>query len=82
MRRSASYNISLFYGHYLEQFPSLRELIIDGVKVERHKLAFQEFVEIFRMALQFNGMEILNFLDKEFNIEKIEDDNGNLIYIN
>lgn len=81
MRRESSYDLSAFYSYYIEKFPTLKKFKVNGVEISRHQLTFPEFVELFRVALQTNGQEILNFLDGKFEVQKIENDKNEIIYI-
>ena len=44
-------------------------------------IPFEIFVQAFRMYFQINGGAVVEFLDKKFEVQKIEDQQGNLLYI-
>lgn len=82
MRKEHKYDLQWFYKYYIENFDNLPPLIRNNNPIPRHKLTFQEFVEIFQMYLQMAGNDILEYLDKKFNVSKIENKEGEIIYIN
>jgi hypothetical protein len=43
---------------------------------------FEAFHQAFNMYFQMNGGFILDYLDKKMEVTKIENEQGNLIYIN
>jgi hypothetical protein len=43
---------------------------------------FEAFHQAFNMYFQMNGGIILDYLDKKMEVTKIEDQQGNLLYIN
>lgn len=70
MRRTGQYDFGLFYQYYLQE------------KNNRDTIPFEIFVQAFRMYFQINGGVIVELLDKKFEVQKIEDQQGNLLYIN
>jgi hypothetical protein len=71
MRKSGQYDLAWFYQYYLDNK--------DG---NRDTYPFEVFQQAFNMYFQFSGKFVLEHLDKKMNITKIEDNNGNLLYIN
>lgn len=69
MRKSNQWDLNWFYGYYVE-------------KVKTNPCSPQAFIQAFNMYFQFNSSEILERLDKEFEIQKIENEHGQIIYIN
>lgn len=69
MRKSNQWDLNWFYGYYVE-------------KVKTSPCSPQAFIQAFNMYFQFNSSEILERLDKEFEIQKIENEHGQIIYIN
>ncbi len=69
MRKSNQWDLNWFYGYYVE-------------KVKSNPVPPQAFIQAFNMYFQFNSSEILERLDKEFEIQKIENEHGQIIYIN
>ncbi len=70
MRRTGQYDFGLFYQYYLQE------------RNNRDTIPFEIFVQAFRMYFQINGRAVVEFLDKKFEVQKIEDQQGNLLYIN
>ena len=70
MRRTGQYDFGLFYQYYLQE------------RNNRDTIPFEIFVQAFRMYFQINGGAVVEFLDKKFEVQKIEDQQGNLLYIN
>jgi hypothetical protein len=71
MRKSGQYDLAWFYQYYLDKKDS---------KVTTYSA--EVFQQAFNMYLQFNGRDVLDYLDKEMQVTKIEDEQGNLLYIN
>lgn len=71
MRRTGQYDFGWFYQYYLEKKDSSRDT-----------LPFELFVQVFRMYFEFNSQDIIHYLDGKFEIQKVEDQNNNLLYIN
>lgn len=69
MRKSNQWDLNWFYGYYVE-------------KVKGNAVPPQVFTQAFNMYFQFSAREILEHLDKELEVQKIEDQQGNLLYIN
>lgn len=69
MRRTGQYDFGLFYQYYLQE------------RSNRDTIPFEIFVQAFRMYFQINGGAVVEFLDKKFEVQKIEDQQGNLLYI-
>lgn len=69
MRRTGQYDFGLFYQYYLQE------------KNNTDTIPFEIFVQAFRMYFQINGGAVVEFLDKKFEVQKIEDQQGNLLYI-
>lgn len=71
MRRTSQYDFGWFYQYFLENRDRNRQLI-----------SFETFQQAFNMYFQFNGGFLIEFMDKKMGVTKIEDQKGNLIYIN
>ena len=71
MRRSGQYDLAWFYEYYLENKDK-----------GRMTPPFEAFHQAFNIYFQMNGGAILELLDKKMDVTKIEDQQGNLIYIN
>jgi hypothetical protein len=71
MRKTGQYDFGLFYQYYLQHKDSSKAVI-----------PFEMFVQAFRMYFQMTAREVLDLLDKKFEVQKIEDQQGNLLYIN
>ena len=71
MRRTGQYDLGWFYQYFLEH------------KDKRSPTpSLQAFQQAFNMYFQFNGPAILEFMDKKMEVTKIENQQGQLIYIN
>lgn len=70
MRKTGQYDFGLLYQYYLEKRNTDKDL-----------LPFQIFQQTFNMYFQMNGGVVLDSLDREFTVQKIENEQGNLIYI-
>lgn len=71
MRRTGQYDFGWFYQYYLE-----------NKSKDKDTLPFDLFVQAFRTYFQFTSQDIVHYLDGKFEVQKIEDQNSNLIYIN
>jgi len=71
MRKTGQYDFGWFYSYYLQ-----------NKSEEKDTVTFEIFIQSFRMYFQFGSRDILNYLDGKFELQKIEDINGNLLYIN
>lgn len=71
MRRSGQYDFGLFYSYYLQNKPE------DCITLQ-----FEVFIQVFRMYFQTNAQGIFDTLDVKFSVQKIEDENRNILYIN
>lgn len=71
MRRSGQYDFGLFYSYYLQNKPE------DWITLQ-----FEIFLQTFRMYFQIHAQGILDTLDAKFSVQKIEDSNRNILYIN
>ena len=71
MRRTGQYDLGWFYQYYLENKDKSKETY-----------PFQIFQQAFNMYFQMNGGFILEYMDKKMDVTKIENEQGNLIYIN
>jgi hypothetical protein len=71
MRKSGQYDLAWFYQYFLEHKDKNRDTI-----------PFELFQQVFNMYFQMNGRDILELLDKKMEVSKIEDQQGNLLYIN
>lgn len=71
MRKSGQYDLAWFYEFYLQE-----------KKEEWLTHDFQTFAQNFNMFFQFNGKYVLEYTDKKMGVTKIENEQGNLLYIN
>ena len=71
MRRTGQYDFGLFYQYYLDSKDS-----------NKQTLPFEIFVQAFRMYFQIAAKDVVDYLDKKFEVQKIEDEQGNILYIN
>ena len=71
MRKSGQYELAWFYQYFLENKDE-----------NRPTPSFEEFNQAFNMYFQFDGKFILEHLDKKIGVTKIENEQGDLIYIN
>lgn len=71
MRRTSQYDFGWFYRYYLEN-------------KDKSKLTppFEIFQQAFNMYFNFNAAAIIEYLDKQMGVTKIENEQGQLIYIN
>ena len=70
MRRSGQYDLAWFYQYYLKNKDE-----------SRATYPFEIFHQAFNMYFQFNGKFILDYMDKQMGVTKIENEQGNLLYI-
>ena len=71
MRKSGQYDLAWFYQYYLDNKDS-----------NRQSVDFQTFQQTFNMYFQMNGGVVIENMDRKMQVSKIEDTNGNLLYIN
>lgn len=71
MRRSGQYDLAWFYQYYLKNKDENRDTY-----------PFEIFQQAFNMYFMINGASILEHMDKKMDVTKIENEQGNLIYIN
>lgn len=71
MRKTGQYDLAWFYQYYLEHKDNSKETY-----------PFEVFHQAFNMYFQFSGKFILEYLDKKMEVTKIENEQGNLLYIN
>jgi hypothetical protein len=71
MRRAGQYDLAWFYQYFL-----------DNKDRNRPTPPFEVFQQTFNMYFQMNGPFVLEFMDKKMDVTKIEDQAGQLIYIN
>ena len=71
MRRAGQYDFAWFYQYYLENINRSKALI-----------PFDIFQQTFNMLFQMNGAIVVEFMDKKMEITKIENEQGQLLYIN
>ena len=70
MRRTGQYDLGWFYQYYLE-----------NKNKDKDTYPFTVFQQAFNMYFQMNGGFILEHMDKKMDVTKIENEKGNLIYI-
>ena len=71
MRRTGQYDLGWFYQYYLENKDKNKEIY-----------PFEVFHHAFNIYFQMHGGFILDYMDKKMDVSKIENEQGNLIYIN
>lgn len=71
MRKSGQYDLAWFYQYFLKHKDE-----------NRITPPFEIFQQAFNMYFQMNGRFILEHMDKKMDVTKIEDQQGNLLYIN
>ena len=71
MRRTGQYDLGWFYQYFLEHKDK-----------GRFTPPFEIFQQTFNMYFQMNGAFVLDFMDKKMEVTKIENEQGQLIYIN
>lgn len=71
MRKTGQYDLGWFYQYYLEKKDKNRDTY-----------PFEIFQQAFNMYFQMNGGFILDYMDKKIEVTKIENEQGNLLYIN
>ena len=70
MRKSGQYDLAWFYEYFLKHKDE-----------NRITPPFEIFQQAFNMYFQMNGRFILDHMDKKMEVTKIENEQGNLIYI-
>lgn len=70
MRKSGQYDLAWFYEFYLQE-----------KKKELSTYDFNTFMQAFNMFFMMNGKNVIEYTDKKMGVTKIEDQQGNLIYI-
>jgi hypothetical protein len=70
MRKSGQYDLAWFYQYFLENRDKSKDTI-----------PFEVFNQAFNMYFQMNGAAVLDFLDKKMSVTKVENQQGNLLYI-
>lgn len=71
MRRTSQYDLNWFFQYYLQN--KTEEMI---------SLPFEVFLQTFRIYFQTCAQEIFDTLDVKFKVQKIEDSNRQILYIN
>ena len=71
MRRTSQYDLGWFYQYFLENKDK-----------NKSTPPFEIFQQVFNMYFQMNAKDVLESLDKKMNVVKIENEQGQLIYIN
>jgi hypothetical protein len=71
MRRTGQYDLGWFYQYYLKNKDESRDTYF-----------FEIFQQAFNMYFMINGASILEYMDKKMDVTKIENEQGNLLYIN
>ena len=71
MRRTGQYDLGWFYQYFLQNKDSNKDTP-----------PFEIFQQAFNIYFQMNGPSVLEFLDKKMDVTKIENQQGNLLYIN
>jgi hypothetical protein len=70
MRKSGQYDLAWFYEYFLKHKDE-----------NRITPPFEIFQQAFNMYFQMNGRFILDHMDKKMEVTKIENEQGNLLYI-
>lgn len=70
MRKSGQYELAWFYEYFLKHKDE-----------NRITPPFEIFQQAFNMYFQMHGRFILDYLDKKMEVTKIENEQGNLLYI-
>jgi hypothetical protein len=70
MRKSGQYDLAWFYEYFLKHK--------DGNRITP---PFEIFQQAFNIYFQMNGRFILDYMDKKMEVTKIENEQGNLLYI-
>ncbi len=70
MRKSGQYDLAWFYEYFLKHKDE-----------NRITPPFEIFQQAFNIYFQMNGRLILDYMDKKMGVTKIENEQGNLIYI-
>ena len=70
MRRTGQYDFGWFFQYYLQNKPE--DTIV---------LQFEIFIQIFRRYFTMYAQGIFDTLDVKFKVQKIEDNNRNILYI-
>ena len=70
MRKSGQYDLAWFYEYFLKHKDE-----------NRITPPFEIFQQAFNMYFQMNGRFILDHMDKKMGVTKIENEQGNLLYI-
>lgn len=71
MRKTGQYDFSWFYQYFLENRDRNRATV-----------SFEMFQQVFNMYFQMNGASIIESMDKKMEVTKIENEQGQLLYIN
>lgn len=71
MRRTGQYDLGWFYQYFLENRDRNRQL-----------LSFDLFQQTFNMYFQMNGAIVIENMDKKMEVTKIENEQGQILYIN
>lgn len=71
MRKSGQYDLAWFYQYYS-----------DNKNSNTQSVDFQTFQQTFNIYFQMNGGVVIENMDRKMQVSKIEDSNGNLLYIN
>ena len=71
MRKSGQYDLAWFYQYYLE-----------NKDPNKPTPPFEVFHQAFNMYFQMNGADVIWKMDKNMEVTKIENEQGQLIYIN
>jgi hypothetical protein len=71
MRKSGQYDLAWFYQYYLE-----------NKNKDKSTLPFEIFQQAFNMYFQIHGGFVLEYMDIKMEVTKLENEQGNLLYIN
>jgi len=71
MRRTGQYDLGWFYQYFLENKDK-----------NRVTPSFEVFQQAFNMYFQMNGAIVIENMDKKMGVTKIENEQGQILYIN
>ncbi len=82
MRRTGQFDLNWFYEFYVQEFPNIpKTWFKGGQELERELIPANEFFTPFQMMFKLQGAIVLEHLDKMMEVQKIEKEDGTLIYI-
>lgn len=83
MRSTGQYDLNWFYEFYVQEFPNIPQTWFNnGQTKQRELMSVNQFIQPFQMVFSLQSEPILEYLDKIYEVTKVEDKNGKLIHIN